>query len=223
MRHVIVIFVWIVTAATSVGARPILPAQESSRVVDRIVARIEGDIVLQSQLRELGAFQQLVEGHAESDDRLLAELIEQWIVETEATDARFPQPAQSEVDREMARLLSQLGSSEAYAAKLKDQGLSAAQVRQLLTRQIFVERYMDYKFRPTVQIESADVENYYRSDFVPEFAKKNKSAPAPPLSEVEGQIRELLTQREMSTMAAKWLDDTKSRLKIEIASPGAKP
>ena len=51
-----------------------LAQPQASRVVDRIVAHIEGDIILQSQLRELGAFQQLIEGHAESDDRLLAEL-----------------------------------------------------------------------------------------------------------------------------------------------------
>jgi hypothetical protein len=123
----------------------------------------------------------------------------------------------------MARLSTQLGSSEAYAAKLKDQGMTAAQVRQLLIRLLFVERYVDYKFRPTVQIETADVENYYRDNFVPALEKNNKSAPVPPLSEVEGQIRELLTQREISTLAAKWLDDTKSRLKIETALPGAKP
>ena len=35
---------------------------QATRVVDRIVAQIEGDIILQSQLRELGSFQQLVEG-----------------------------------------------------------------------------------------------------------------------------------------------------------------
>ena len=223
MRRTLVIFASIIAAVGIAGATPGSARQQSGRVVDRIVARIEGDIILQSQMRELAAFQQLVDGRAESDDRLLSELIEQWIVETEANESHFPQPAQSEVDREMARLSSQLGSSEAYAAKLRDQGMTATEVRQLLIRQIFVERYVDYKFRPTVQIETANVENYYRDDFLPALEKNNKSAPVPPLSEVEGQIRELLTQRQISALAGKWLDDTKSRLKIETALPGAKP
>jgi len=34
---------------------------------------------------------------------------------------------------------------------------------------------------------------------------------------VEGQIRELLTQREISARAAKWLEETRARLRIEIA------
>src|SRR5712692_9222232 len=119
MRRTTSIFVWIALFAASSPAVARRTAQgQTGRVVDRIVARIEGDIILLSQVRELGAFQQLIEGRAEEDDRLLAELLEQWMVQTEATESHFPQPAQSEVDRELARLVAQFGSPEAYAAKL---------------------------------------------------------------------------------------------------------
>jgi parvulin-like peptidyl-prolyl isomerase len=221
MRRAASIFVWILAVGAASPAISAWPAlAQSARVVDRIVARIEGDIILLSQVRELGAFQQLVEGQAESDDRLLGELIEQWIVNTEATESHFPQPAQSEVDRELARLVAQLGGPEAYAAKLRELGLSAAQVRELLARQIYVERYIDYKFRPSAQIKSEDIENYYQKELLPEMAKPNQVAPR--LADVEGEIRELLTQRAITDRATKWLDETKSRLKIEVMLPGGK-
>jgi parvulin-like peptidyl-prolyl isomerase len=194
---------------------------QSARVVDRIVARIEDDIILMSQVRELGAFQQLVDGHAESDDKLLQELIEQWMVETEATASHFPQPAQSEIDRELTRLKEHFANPEEYASRLNDLGLSAAQVRQLLSRQIYVERYVDYKFRPSVQIEPADIDSYYKKELLPELAKKNQPAPDP--AAVEQQIREVLIQRGISDLTVKWLDDTKSRLKIEIETGSGKP
>jgi len=222
MMRTICIFVGLVAAAIAGPAIADALAQpQASRVVDWIVAYIEGDIILQSQLRELGAFQQLIEGRAESHDRLLAELIEQWVVQTEATASHFPQPAQSEVGRETARLAAQFTSPAAYAAKLSELGLSATQVRQLLARQIYVERYLDYKFRPSVQIESSDIETYYQKELLPELAKKNQAAPH--LADVEGQIRELLTQRGITALAAKWLDETKSRMRIELMAPGAKP
>jgi hypothetical protein len=240
MRHVTSIFVliWLFVAALpAVASRP--SQEQSGRVVDRIVARIEGDIILLSQVRELGAFQQLIEGRAESDEGLLAELIEQWMVQTEATESHFPQPARPEVDRELARLVAQFPGPEEYAAKLRELGLSAAQVRELLARQIYVQRYLDYKFRPLVQIQSTDIESYYQKELLPELAKKNQlnsgglpfgtqgkqvePAPAPRLADVEGEIRELLTQRGITGLATKWLDETKSRLKIELTSPGAKP
>ncbi len=216
MQRFAFIWVWI---ALAVSAAPV--AAQTGRVVDRIVARIEGDILLLSQVRELGAFQQLIEGRAESDDRLLAELIEQWMVQTEATVSHFPQPAQLEVDRELARLAAQFASPEAYAAKLHELGLSAAQARQLLARQIYVERYLDYKFRPSVQIESTGIETYYQKELLPELVKKNQ--PAPRLADVEGQIRELLTQRAITGLSTSWLDETKSRLRIEVTLPDAKP
>lgn len=220
MRHTIFVF-----ALLLAGARPPQifggsTAPQSTRVVDRIVARIEDDIILQSQVRELGAFQQLVDGHAESDDKLLEELIEQWMVETEATASHFPQPAQSEVDRELTRLREHFANPDNYASRLNELGLSAAQVRQLLSRQIYVERYVDYKFRPSVQIEPADIDGYYQKELLPELAKNNQ--PAPNRAAVEDQIRELLIQRRISGMTAKWLDDTKSRLKIEIETAGGK-
>jgi hypothetical protein len=220
MRRAFFIFVLLCAAPRGPHALGASAARQSARVVDRIVARIEDDIILESQVRELGAFQELIEGHAESDDKLLNELIEQWVVETEATASHFPQPAQSEVDRELARLKEQFGSPEKYSARLNELGLSDVQVRQMLSRQIYVERYVDYKFRPSVQVEPADIDAYYKKELVPDLAKKNQAAPE--RAKVEEQIREVLIQRGISDLTAKWLDDTKSRLKIEIETAGGK-
>jgi len=218
MRQAIFIFMMLFAGAhTLAGSAP----RQSTRVVDRIAARIEGDIILQSQVRELGAFQELVEGHAESDNKLLDELIEQWVVETEATASHFPQPAKSEVDRELGRIQQSFASPEKYAARLGELGLSAAQAREMLTRQIYVERYVDYKFRPSVRIEPTDIDTYYKNSLLPELAKDNQ--PIPSEASVEEKIRELLIQRGISDLTAKWLDDTKSRLKIEIASSSVEP
>jgi len=218
MRRAMFLFVMLLAGAHLLaGSAP----PQSTRVVDRIVARIEDDVILQSQVRELGAFQELVEGHAESDDKLLEELIEQWVVETEATASHFPQPAKAEVDRELGRIQQTFASPEKYAARLNELGLSAVQAREMLARQIYVERYVDYKFRPSVRIEPADIDTYYKNELLPELAKNNQ--PVPDRAAVEEKIRELLIQRGISDQTTKWLDDTKSRLKIEIAPSAGKP
>jgi hypothetical protein len=214
MRRAILIFALSLAAAAAAQVSGGTAPPQSPRVVDRIVARIEDDIILQSQVRELGALQQLIDGHAESDDKLLQELMEQWMVETEATASHFPQPAQSEVDRELARLKNSFASPDKYAARLNELALSDTEVARLLSRQIYVERYVDYKFRPSVQIEAPEVDAYYKNELLPQLAKTNQ--PATSRAAVEEQIREVLTQRKISDLTAKWLDDTKSRLKIEI-------
>jgi parvulin-like peptidyl-prolyl isomerase len=221
MRRATIIFVLLLSMASAPRAFSDSAPSQSALVVDRIVAHIEDDILLLSQVRELGAFQQLVDSHAESDDKLLQELIEQWMVETEATASHFPQPAQSEIDRELARLKEHFANSANYASRLSELGLSATQVRQLLSRQIYVERYVDYKFRPSVQIEPADIDAYYQKELLPDLAKNNQ--PAPHRAEVEEQIRELLIQRGISEMTVKWLDDTRARLRIVVETAGGKP
>ena len=52
---------------------PATRAQQSSAptVVDRIVARVEGDVLLLSDLRELGQFQELLGGEPEAESCLL--------------------------------------------------------------------------------------------------------------------------------------------------------
>ncbi len=192
------------------GARLTLSAQQ---VVDRIVARIEDDIITLSEVRELGRYQQLVEGRAGSDDRLLAELIDQWIVNSEATAARFPRPIEAEVNRELDGLEKQFPSPEAYRARLRELGLSAA-VRRIVERQLYLVRYLDYKFRPAAQVDAEAIEKYYREQLTPQLTAAGQTVP--PLESVEDEIRELLTDRQIGERTSRWLDETRSRLKIEL-------
>ena len=204
------------------------PAAQAQQVVDRIVVRIEDDILMQSEVRELGRFQQLVnspgagtQSRLPGEDELIEKLIDQWIVLTEATVARFPKPAKADVQKELERLAAQFASADAFRARLQELGLTAESVARNVERQIYLARYLDYKLRPAAHVESAQVEKYFREELVPELRKRGQEAPA--LESVEGQIRELLAQREISARAAKWLEETRARLRIEIARKKKSP
>jgi hypothetical protein len=189
-------------------------------VVDGIAARIEDDIITESEVRELSGFQELVEGHAAPRNKALDELIDQWIIRTEANAALFPHPAEAEVDRELERLQQQFASPEALHARLHEHGLDEAAVRRLLRQELFLTRFLDYRFRPAAQVERKQIEDYYHQELAPQLAGRGQ--PLPPLEEVENQIREVLTQREINDRATRWLDDSKSRLKIDIEPGGSK-
>ena len=201
-------------------------AAQPQQVVDRIVVRIEDDILTLSDVQELGRFQQLTNGAEKqsqppNEQELIEMLIDQWIVNTEATAARFPQPTKEEVQAEVNRLAGQFGSAEAYHARLRELGLTEASVQRHVARQIYFSRYLDYKLRSLARVEDAQVEKYYREELLPEMKKRGQEAPA--LDNVDGQIRELLMQREISARAAKWLEETRTRLRIEIAGKKKTP
>jgi len=184
------------------------------QVVDAIVARVEDDIITLSELRELAAYQQLVDGHSQTDEQLRSELIEQWVVNNEATTARFPLPAQSEIDREVARVASSLGGTAAYQQRLGSVGLTTEALRRIITLQIYLARYLDYKFRTSVQVTDAAIETYYHDHLAPELQAKGQQAP--PVADVTDQIRELLIEQGVNDRTAAWFNDTKQRLKIEL-------
>lgn len=209
MRRLGFLLVWLGLAAAARG---------QAVVVDRIVARVENNIITSSEVEELARFQQLVNGHSEADAKLIDQLIDQWVVRTEAVATGFAEPSAGDVTLAFERLEKQFPSPEALRARLRELDLSEAAVRRMLRAQIYLGRYMEYKFRPMVQLERGEVDKYYREEFVPGLQAKGKAAP--PLSAVREQIGELLTQKQISERAARWLEESKSRLRIERTDAG---
>jgi hypothetical protein len=201
------------------GALASAQAEPAGETVDRIVARVEGDIILLSEVRELAAYQQLVDGRSQSQDELISALIEQWVVRSEAQEARFPAPPAADVDAEVSRLQSSFPTAQAFRDRLTAAGLTPPALRRIVERQLYLERYLDYKFRPAVQIDDAAIEDYYQSELAPALRARGQTPP--PLDEVRERIREVLIQRGISVRANDWFDETKSRLQIEIMPPPA--
>lgn len=185
-----------------------------AQIVDAIVVRIEDDIITLSELRELAAYQQLLDGRSQSNEELRSELIEQWVVNNEATTTGFPLPAQTEVDRELSRVETSFSSPAVYQQRLEAVGLPAAAVRRIITRQIYLARYLDYKFRSSIEVNDAAIADYYRDHLVAGLHAKGQQAP--PLTDVTEQIREVLIEQGVNERTAAWFDETKPRLKIEL-------
>lgn len=190
------------------------------QVVDRIIARIGDDVLLQSDLRELGQFQQLQGASVEPESTRLDELIDQWVIEHEGEAAQFPQASDADVNAGIEQLKKNLGGEDAYQKRLKETGLPPASVRRILSRILFYSRYLDYKFRTAAQIDSAAEEKYYNTEFTDQMKARREKLP--PLDSVRPAIHELLVQQDISKRAAEWLTESRSRLKVEIVPvPGA--
>jgi hypothetical protein len=204
-------------AIVMLGATPVT-AQE---VVDRIVARVENDIILMSDIRTLSRYQQFVDGKSEADGEVLDRLIDQWIVRTEADVAHFPHPSDAEVDRGVQRLQKSFASTAEYETRKRQSGLSDSEVRGMVTSQLYFDSYLDSRFRPGVQIDSKAIEEFYQSGIVP-VAKARGQEP-PSLDAARDAIQEALVQRGINEQADRWLKESRLRLHIEkLLEAGAK-
>lgn len=192
----------------------LVPAVRAQQVVDRIVARVNSDVITESDLNELGRFQKLVDGKEQTASERLRELVEQWMVSHEASFSGFQPPSSEEGAKALANLQKRIGSRAAFERKLNEVGLTEEQVKHMLERQIFLSRFLDYRFRPEVQVTEREIEQYYSQTLAPEL--KRAGRPVPPLESVADKIRELLVEKGISQRAAAWLEETRARWKVEM-------
>jgi len=227
MRYVLLILVstcWFVrpvAAGRSAQVQSTATEADTGQTVDGVAARIEDDILMESEVRELGAFQQLVDGTEKPRSERISELADQWIVRGEIESAKYPPPSAADTDRAYAQLAAQFSSPEEFAQRCAAAGLTEAAVRRMLMQQLYLSRFVDFRFRPAAQIDAKQIETYYENEFVPQLKARNQTVP--PLDDVQDTIREVLIQRAISERATQWLDDTRSRLKIDVMSDGARP
>jgi hypothetical protein len=182
-------------------------------VIDRIVARVDTDIILLSDVRELARYQSFVDEKSESDSQVLDHLIDQWMVRNEAKAALFPQPSSEEVQRSLERLKRSFSSPEAFEEREKQAGLTDEDVLRMLTRQLYLSNYLDSRFRASVQIDEKDIEEYYKTRLVPRAESRGRTPPT--LEAAHPFIQEALVQRAINEQADRWLKESRSRIRIE--------
>jgi hypothetical protein len=194
-----------------------LSAGRPQRVLDRIAARVEDDVILYSEVRDLATFQQLAGGKRETDAQLLDRLIDQWIVRTEAEASHYPHPSEAEIDRELESWKKGFSSEAILVKLLADSGWSLADLRGMLAAQLYLTGYLDSRFRPSVQLPPGAVEEFYRTAIV-SAAQARKETP-PPLDSVRDSIQEALIQKGINELADRWLKERRERLHVEKELP----
>jgi len=200
----------VLAAVLVANAAGLIGAQE---IADRIVARVENDIILLSDVRALSRYQQFLDGKSETDGQILDRLIDQWIVRTEADVSHFRQPSEADINRSLELLRKLFASTEEYEARKKQAGLSDAEIREMAAAQLYLSNYLDSRFRPGVQIDPKTIEDFYEKSVVPR-AKARGQEP-PPLDDARELIQEALVQRGINDQADQWLIESKARLHIE--------
>ena len=190
----------------------------SQEIVDGIAARVENDVILLSDIRALSRYQQFLDGKSETDSEILDRLIDQWVVRTEADVSLFPHPYETEIERELERLRKSFASEEQYETRRKQSGLSEAEVRSIVASQLYLSNYLDSRCRPSVQVDSKAIEDFYASTILPQAKARGQEPPT--LDAAHDFIQEALVQRGINEQAEKWLKESRARLHVEILLDG---
>ena len=215
--------------AVMAGTFTASPAR-AGEVIDRIVATVNGRIILQSDWDEALSYEALLSGRALSfftdEDRraVLDRLIDQELLAEQMKSASFKHASEEDAAAEIAearKLHPDAATAEGWQALLARYGVTEKALTDHVEQQIDLMRLVDAHLRPAVQIDSKSIEAYYRDKFVPQL--RQNGAGDVPLADVSGQIREILTQEKVGELMVSWLQSLRADSKVSLPSISESP
>jgi peptidyl-prolyl cis-trans isomerase SurA len=201
-------------------------AGHAGQVIDRIVATVNGHIILQSDWDEAMCYESLLNGKAinqfSDEDRraVLDRLIDQELLGEQMKSAYFQHATEAEATARVTdarKAYPEAATAEGWQSVLARFGLAEKDLISHVQQQIDLMRLVDARLRPAVQIDSKTIEAYYREKFVPQL-KQSGDGDAPP-ADVAAKIRELLTEEKVNELMVSWLQSLRSESKVSV--PGS--
>jgi peptidyl-prolyl cis-trans isomerase SurA len=198
------------------AAPPPTPATEQPTLKDRVVAIVDEDPILSSDIDRVVGLGLAAAKPGESDHdfrrRVLSQLIDQRLRFHEIDRFGLEQVPVALVDQDVKEIHDRFSSEDAFRKRLKEVGLTQAGLRQLVTRQLMVLTYVDERLGPKVFVSQEDIEAHYRDVLTPELKRQNQ--PVPPLGEVREQIRAVLKENRLNEEIDRWTDELRKKADI---------
>jgi hypothetical protein len=200
----------------------LLPSVLLPEIIDRIVITVANQVIAQSQIEDeirVTAFlnREKVDLSAEARKQAAGRLIEQALVKREMDLSRYPLPELSDAGESLRSLKDMYPSETDFQNALRASGITVDELTRRLWWQLTLLRFIDYRFRPGIQIPAADVQAYYRRQ-VSEWEQKG-TKPIPTFEESRDQIEEILTQRRIDQALEQWIEDTRKQVAITYLDP----
>jgi peptidyl-prolyl cis-trans isomerase SurA len=194
----------------------------AGQVVDRVIANVNGHVVLQSDWEREVVFEAFSNGR-DPDSFTSAErkaaldrLIDQELLREQVRPSQ-PAPAEQVAARvaEVRKLNPDCATDESWGAKLQRYGLTQSALEKRLSDEIQLMKLVEDRLRPAIQIDQRAVETYYNDQLLPNLKKAGDRAK--PLTEVFGRIKDLLAEKKMNELLTGWLASLRSG--SHIATP----
>jgi len=193
-------------------------------IVDRVVANVNGHVVLQSDWEEEVSFEAFEDGKdpssftEEERKAALDRLIDQELLREQVRPSQ-PAPADQVAARvaEVRKVQPNCSTDAGWRAALQRYGMTQSELEARLGNQIQLMKLVEDRLRPSIQIDQQAIESYYHDQLLPQL--KKTGAQAKPLTEVYGRIKTLLAEKKLNELLTGWLANLRSEGHIFTSNP----
>jgi hypothetical protein len=206
------------------------PPASSSRVLDRVVAVVNNQAILWSDIANEVRFS-ILDPEADfaatlTPQTALQELISRTLIQQQVRqeDITASQPSSEDVQARLKEVRTELPAcvrlncttDAGWQSFLSANGLTAGQVEAYLSLRLEMIRFIEIRFRQGIRISQQDIEAYYHTKLAPMYAPGTR---VPPLSDVAPRIEEILLEQQVNVLFDAWLDNLRKQGDVEILDP----
>jgi peptidyl-prolyl cis-trans isomerase SurA len=221
---------WVLAACLSAATSGVAQQSPASAVLDRVVAVVNNQAILASDLEEEMRLAVLdPSGGGKSDltpQQALDQLISRTLIRQQIReeDEQAAAPSQDliearlgEIRREVPACIRQNCITDAgWQAFLTAHGLTPRRVEVYLRHRLEILGFIERRFRQGISITPQEIETYYKETLVPQYAA-GEAVPA--LDTVAPRIEEILLQKQVNTLFDDWLRNLRKQGDVEVLDP----
>jgi hypothetical protein len=198
-------------------------AAQQGEVIDRVVALVNSEPILQSDWEIALRCEAMMEGRraesfTESERQsVFNRLVDQELIREQMKGLSTTPVGEAELDEKLREVRAQMtgaSNDKTWQEMLDRSGVTEAELRSRVRVQLETLRYLDEHFRPLARVDFRSVQRYYREQYLPEL--KKKGAPEVPLAQVSDKIREILVQQRIDEQITIWLQTLRESAEIRI-------
>jgi peptidyl-prolyl cis-trans isomerase SurA len=203
--------------------------QGKSVVLDSVIAVINGDVLLESDVEAERRFESLQ--LLPKDQNTAAHAAERLITRTlilqqmKEQDQSISDIKEQDVEKFIAELKKQqpgclptrCQSEAGWASYLAGLGMTPEEVRQRWKQQLIILNYLNLRFSSGIRIPADQVQAYYQKNLVPQFEAKHEKPPA--VKTLRPRIKEILLQQQVSKQIDEWEATLRQEGSVEILVP----
>ena len=209
-------------------AAPVMP-QVEGKEIDRIVAIVGGDLILDSDVdeeRRFSAFQPFRDRNADfSRDKAIERLINRSLI-LQQTKLQSEDPITDEdVKKELLALRKSIpeckgecDSDAGWNKFVAAQGFTEDALIHRWRQRMEVLRFIEERFRMGIRIPPQDIKNYYEKTMLPEYARQHQTPPK--LETISPRIQEVLLQQQVSNLLGDWLKSLRAQGSVVVLKQG---
>jgi hypothetical protein len=191
-----------------------------AEIIDRVAVVVGNRVITDSEiLREIRLTAFLngapLDFSAASKRRTAERLVEQRLIRNEIDSSRYPAPPPDAVEQSWKEVQSRFPTPARYQQELRRVGITEEELKAHLQRQLTTLRFLEFRFRPAIQIGEDEMSKYFNQRVVPELKKAHPEMDFS-LDDYREQVEQALVGELVDKASDAWLKAARDHTRIEF-------